>query len=514
LPNPIILFLLIFSNCSDPWQNIHEQGRIPVIEPDYTGVTIPVNIAPMNFIIKEKGKNYRIRAVSGDGEWVIDIKSSDGIVCFPLKSWKKLLNKSRGDKLKIEILVSDRSDSAKKFEPFFMRVAEEPVDPWLVYRLINPGYYSWSGIKIMQRCLENFKEEILLDNSVLDKNCINCHSFASNSPGRFLVHIRGSRSGTYIVDNGIITRTDPKIESMPGSATYPSWHPGGRYVVFSSNQVRQSFYAGAKKSIEVFDLASSLILYDTKGNDIMSINEDDTNNYFRTFPGWSNDGKYIYYCRAINHNRGNNPEMADILNTHYDLVRKPFNEETRSFGMTEIIFAAAGNDKSVSFPRVSQDGKYLVFTLHDFGTFPIWHAEADLYILNLKNGEVNKMDINSTEAESYHSWSVNSRWLVFSSKRSDGRSTRPYFAYIEQDGRSGKPFILPQKDPELYNSMLESFNIPEFVTGRIDAGPRDFEAAGRQEALRATDGDPADDSVPVKPAYNPDTATMSRPVHQ
>ena len=137
-------------------------------------------------------------------------------------------------------------------------------------------------------------------------------------------------------------------------------------------------------------------------------------------------------------------------------------------------------NKSASFPRISPDGKYLVFTLADYGTFPIWHREADLYLLNLQSNIVKKMDINSDETESYHSWSVNGNWLVFSSKRADGRSARPYFAYIDSSGKQGKEFLLPQKDPSIYDRMLESFNIPEFVTGRIKVNPRDFAKATHQ----------------------------------
>jgi hypothetical protein len=108
----------------------------------------------------------------------------------------------------------------------------------------------------MQRCIETFNEEPVIDNRILDMNCINCHSFSQRSPDKFMVHIRGSHGGTYFVDNASITRRDPKIDAMPGGATYPAWHPGGRFVAYSSNQVRQAFYARPEKVIEVFDLVS------------------------------------------------------------------------------------------------------------------------------------------------------------------------------------------------------------------------------------------------------------------
>jgi Tol biopolymer transport system component len=508
-----IFLFLIFAACSSFDGDVQPAGRLASIEPDYTGVTIPPNIAPLNFIIREEGEKFNILVTGEKSSEKIEITSGNGKIIFPMKAWKKLLGENVGSEIRFELKIKNREGFVTAYEPFFMVVANEPIDPYLAYRLIPPGYYSWSHIRIMQRCLENFNETPVVDNAILDKNCINCHSFAGNDPERFMVHVRGSKGGTYFMDQGEIKRTDPKIESMPGSATYPSWHPGGRFIAYSSNQVRQSFYAGSGKSIEVFDLAGSMVVYDTRANKIISVNEEDTTNYLRTFPGWSNDGKYLYYCRALN-TMTNEPGMVEITSVRHDLVRKSFDEATSSFGATEVVFNASADDKSVSFPRISPDGKYLVFTLADFGTFPIWHKEADLYSIELGNGKVSKMDLNSDFAESYHSWSTNGRWLVFSSKRSDGRSTRPYFAWIDENGRSAKPFILPQKDPEYYHSLIESFNIPEFVSGKIKAGPRDFARAAKLEALKSESAPQPENARPdlsekvISPAVTP------WPVHQ
>lgn len=488
-------------------------NRIPAIYPDYTGVTIPPNIAPLNFIVQEDGGKYLAVAIPKNGGKQLELKSDGDKILFPINQWKKLLKESTGSSIQIEIRMQVTDGSIKIFDPFTITVAADPVDPYLAYRLIPPGYYSWSHIRIMQRCLEDFNEYTIIENELLDKNCVNCHSFARNSPDRFMVHVRGSKGGTYFMDDGKLVRTDPKIASMPGSATYPSWHPGGRYVAYSSNQVRQSFYAAAEKSIEVFDLEGSMVMFDTQDNEIISIQEEDTTNYLRTFPGWSPDGKYLYYSRAKNTVSAANPDMAGITGVHHDLVRKFFDEATETFGNTEVVYAASVEGKSVSFPRISPDGRFLVFTLHDFGTFPIWHAEADLYSLDLGSGVVTKLDLNSNEAESYHSYSLNGRWLVFSSKRSDGRSTRPFIAYMNPDGTSAKPFMLPQKDPEVYSTMIESFNIPEFVTGKISAGPRDFEAATNQTAIISKPGNESS-AGPAKARSDANTSISTRSAHE
>ncbi len=506
---------LILAGCSGKIsENIPMEGRKPVIEPDYDEVTIPPNIAPMNFIIKENGTHYRITATSGNRKQV-NLKSSDGVVRFREKSWRKLLNSAKGGEIELRIYSTRGGKALTGFEPVHMNVSDDPVDPYLAYRLIYPGYYSWSHIRIMQRSTESFREEPVFDNQIMEKNCANCHSFNRNSADRFLIHIRGSLGGTYFVENGEITRTDPKIDAMPGTATYPAWNPDGRFVAFSSNQVRQGFYSLPEKAIEVFDLVSSLVIYDRQKNEIITVTDSDTTKYLQTFPSWSPDGKYLYFCRSLPHKSSTGPEFDDIINTHYDLARKSFDPDTRSFGETEVVFDAAAINKSASFPRISPDGKFLVFTLHDYGTFPIWHREADLYLLDMQTGKCGRMTLNSDETESYHTWSLNSRWLVFSSKRLDGRSARPFIAHIDSLGNQGKPFVLPQKDPSLYDRMLESFNIPEFVNGRIEINPRDLARASRQTALKSGSGDKPG-TIQVRSVNKTEIPLMDkeRPIHE
>ena len=126
--------------------------------------------------------------------------------------------------------------------------------------------------------------------------------------------------------------------------------------------------------------------------------------------------------------------------------------------------------KSISFARPSPDGKYIMFTLSDYGNFSIWHKEADLWLYDLKDGSLREMkEVNSDDVESYHSWSSEGTWFVFSSRRLDGLYTRPFFASIDKEGNITKPFLLPQCKPlEFYNMNLYSYNVPEFITEKVD----------------------------------------------
>lgn len=455
--------------------------REPVIEPDYSGVTIPPNIAQLNFRILEDGVYFTIKCFSPDGRDLFSIKSKNGIVRFPSRLWTKLLTENRGRSVRFEISSINNDGKISKYIPVTLDISNERIDPYICYRLLYPGYESWSEMQIIQRSVEDFRESVIFDNRVMKNNCVNCHTFLKYDPGKFFLHVRGSLKGTYFIENKDLTRRILRTDNMTSNAVYPAWHPGGRYIVFSSNAVVQSFNMIPGKRIEVYDQTSGLVIYDSEYNKISAIEEKDTTEYMDTFPCWSPGGDYLYYCRT-----NQVKESFDFSKIKYNLVRKVFDQSSGLFGETEVIFKAEDIDKSVTLPSISPDGNYLVFTLHDYGTFSIWHKEADLYLLDLTNGRINRMTLNSDESESHHAWSSNGKWIVFSSKRSDGITARPYFAYFGSPDNVGKPFVLPQKDPDLYEKLAKTFNRPEFVSGKVVAGPRDFARASKDEPAYAT----------------------------
>ena len=85
-----------------------------------------------------------------------------------------------------------------------------------------------------------------------------------------------------------------------------------------------------------------------------------------------------------------------------------------------------------------------------------------------------RLSCNSPETDSFHSWSGNSRWFVFSSKRRDGFTARPYFVHVDEQGKLSKPFVMPQKDPAFYDTFIKTYNVPELVKEKIKINPREF----------------------------------------
>ena len=472
--------ILLISSCGrKPHGVIAISDLIPKLDPDYTEITIPPNIAPLNFNINEKGSAFFVRFSSGSDSKV-EISSRTGKIIIPGKRWKELLRKSTGTDLNVEVFSKDDKGNWTRYKSFKDRVVSEPIDPFLYYRLLYPGYESWSELSINRRNLETFRTRALIENTVVDENCVNCHSFNTGRSDDFLFHMRGSMGGTYFYSDREFKKINLKTKEMKNGAVYPRWHPSGKFVAFSSNKIIQRFHAADNKKVEVSDLESSLVLYDVERNEIMDIKLTDSEKYMDTYPEWSPDGNYLYFCRADQIG-----ETYDYQKIKYNLYRVPFDTESRSCGDAELIFDASLIDKSIAFPRIAPDGRFLILTVFDYGCFPIWHKEADLYSIDLQNLKADRMNLNSDFADSYHSWSSNSKWLVFSSKRGDGLTARPYISYIEENGESNKPFILPQKDPEFYSRLLKSFNIPEFSTTKIDMSPGEIRKLSKTEATQA-----------------------------
>uniref|UniRef100_UPI0032165AB2 TolB family protein n=1 Tax=uncultured Draconibacterium sp. TaxID=1573823 RepID=UPI0032165AB2 len=476
---PILLSFILLSCLKKPDSEIEKLDVQANIYPDYTNILVPYNIAPLNFKIEERGEAFIVRILEDNGK-KNEFTSSDGVFKFPERKWRSILKRNKNKNISFEVLVK-QENKWSQYATFQNKVSGEEVDPYLYYRILYPGYESWAEISIVQRSMESFDETPVIKNNVVGQNCVNCHAFNSKNPNNFLFHMRGSLGGTYFLNEGDLEKFNLKTKQMKNGAVYPRWHPSGNFVAFSSNKIMQQFHAANEKKIEVSDLNSTLVLYDVKKNSMMNIPVDINKEFMDTYPEWSPDGRYLYFCRAKQ-----TVEGYDYRDIKYNLYRVSFNEGSRLFGVPELVYDAAKNGKSVSFPRISPDGSKLVFTYHDYGCFSIWHKEADLYTVDLNKLSVKKCELNSDFSESYHSWSSNSKWMVFSSKRGDGLTARPYISYINKNGNASKPFVLPQKDPEFYKAFIKTFNIPEFAQAEINFNPETIREAASKNAIQAS----------------------------
>ena len=459
------------------------------IYPDYKDVTVPINIAPLNFAIEEEADDYVTRLKSGSTEVVIGGQS----VQIAPTDWEAL---KAADSKHITVEVfTQKGGKWTRHNPFLINVVQDKIDPYISYRLISPSYVTYENLTLNQRCVENFDETLIYGNMINtdEKNgqCINCHTSQNGNPNRTQFHIRQHMGGTVINMDGDIKKVDMKVDGVISAGVYPAWHPTADLIAYSVNKTGQTFHTYDTQKIEVQDTYSDLVLYDIKKNEVMTL-ECDTND-LDCFPAWDNEGKYLYYCSAhyekIDSSPAKTKEMDLIENfekVHYNLYRRSFDLKSMKFGPRELVYDCA-DTCSATLPRISPDGRYLLFTRGDFGVFHIWHNSADLYLMDLKTRQTRcATELNSPEVESYHTWSTNGKWIVFSSRRYDGNFTRPFFAYLKEDGTFTKPFELPQENPRYHQEFLRSYNVPEFLTGPVGATVYQLAEAGSVEATKAT----------------------------
>ncbi len=461
----LLLFALLLTACGghpDVPTNYTKSNSMPAIYPDYVDVTIPSNIAPLNFMLTDEAYTDCVaRLTSADGK---SLTYGDGRkVLIDKEEWNTMLKASAGKAIDVEVF--GKKDGAWiAFKSFKINVAKEEIDPYISYRLIEPSYVMFDKMNISQRQITSFEESEIFNNKVScdakKGQCINCHSYQNYHTDNMLFHVRVTHGATVIVSDGKLTAVNLKRDNTISAGVYPAWHPTEKLIAFSTNHTAQEFHTTNKNKVEVFDTASDLILYDIKNDKVLPICSDTTR--LEVFPTWSPDGKWLYYCSAADSIKGVTIKKT-YNKLHYNIYRKSFDAKTLSFGEEELVYDAVEKGRSCSLPRISPDGQYLVFAEGEYGCFNIWHYDADIVMINLHNGlPMDLKAMNSNRADSYPSWSSNGKWLMCASRRDDGNYSRVYFSYF--DGKKmHKAFMLPQNDPEHNELRLKSYNRPEFM---------------------------------------------------
>ncbi|MCR5821238.1 MAG: hypothetical protein K6F94_09905 [Bacteroidaceae bacterium] len=569
------LSILVLSACSGPSvpKQFTENELRPHIYPDYADITIPVNIAPITFHIDDEAKDYVTRISVGDSEWTF----GGDDVCPSERQWRDIKQKALAEtegKIDVEVFVNN-DKGWQRMRPFAYTVVSDSIDPYISYRLISPSYITYEDLTLNQRCLETFDESLIYGNMINSDEengqCLNCHHTQWYNPERLQFHVRHHLGGTIIAYDGDIRKVNLKTDSTLSAGVYPTWHPKQPWIVYSTNLTGQSFHTRDVEKIEVQDTKSNLIFYNLETNEVTPITNDSTN--LDCFPFWSPDGKYIYYVSAHWERRDTVNLDFELIqhykDVQYNLYRMAFDEKSMTFGPRQLVYDAVARNRSVTLPRISPDGRWLMFTEGQFGVFHIWHTDADLYLMDLtripfgdapapvaykSKGAAGKSDIasaadnkhekgadtpdavtaataqkkpdgitaasprasggkptlkgpivkahegtirdsasiaeaskiplpeyirviseiNSPDVDSYHSWSSNGRWVIFSSRRVDGNFTRPFITYFRKDGTFTKPFELPQRNPQYHREFMRSFNIPEFMSGPVTVSPQEF----------------------------------------
>jgi hypothetical protein len=477
----VALLAVLFGYVSSHYTSAIEQftaiDRPARLSPDYTDLVVPPNIAPLNFLILEDGIFYCATISSASGQ-TIEVFSKSPEIIIPQKPWSRLLTANRGKELHIDIFAKADDGRWNRFQTLTNTVANEEIDDYLVYRKIMPAHGRWGDIGIRQRNLTNYDEATVLDNSSFRDGCLNCHSFWNNRPDKMTIGIRSPLYGS-----SVLLIEDGEAQKIGTKFGYTAWHPSGKVIAYSINEVYQYFHSSRSEVREVIDEDSMLAYYLLDSETAKTTPEISRKDRLETYPTWSPDGKYLYYssARMPKENTDLGPPR-DYNEIKYDLMRISYDLASDEWGSAETILPTEQTGRSHTLARISPDGRWLLFCMSDYGSFPVYAPSSDLYMIDLKaveeNGryEYKRLPINSDKSESWHSWSSNSRWIVFSSKRLHGVFTRTYISHIDEDGNAGKPILLPQKDPTFYDSHLRTFSVPELI---IEPIPSTKEQLGR-----------------------------------
>lgn len=466
--------------------------RVPAITPDYSGIMAPPNIAPLNFVINEPGEEYCAEISSNWGD-AIAVTGYTPSLCIPIGKWKKLLNQNIGQPLRISIYVKDKFGAWRGYKPLYDTIAREPIDGYVTYRTLSYLYNFSTDLHIYERDLGSFIEKQLINSNNFAWGCCNCHTPKGGDPSTFVTQFRSKNFGS-----GMLLSINGKLRTIGSRLGYPAWHPGGKIIAFAVYNVRQCFHESAKNFIDVYDNTSDIVLYDVDHDKTFAIPELFGKQTLKTWPTWSPDGRYLYYCFSPTpwtDIEKTPPDNFDMLK--FSLLRIAYNTTDKTWGPVDTVLNSTETGLSISQPRFSPDGRFLLFCMHYYGGYPHTQISSDLYMMDMATGKYGKPDINSDFSESWHDWSKNGRWILFSSKRNGGIFTRIYFSYVDSSGIAHKPFIMPQSDPAFYESFIKCYNYPEFATGPIPFSERRLLEA-IQSKNKINVALPASLSVPIR----------------
>ena len=341
------------------------------------------------------------------------------------------------------------------------RISKYAVDPVVVYRLVTPLFHGLKTPNIYWRDLVSAETRMFLPSKT--SYCTNCHVFPNEpAPGEkdvtMAVAVRKSFESLRLL--GLYDFGSQKGETVTTNTFFMSWGPKGRKLAVTAGE-RVAVRVPITLETQQFHVCvADIVIVDRDTLDVLPLAGASEPDYMETLPAWSPDGKTIVFARA--------KEFGEIPDkVKYELFKVPYNNGNG--GQAVPVAGATGNGKSNYAPRFSPDGKWLVFNMADSGS--LVEPTADLWIVSTEEGALPmKLECNTENAmDSHHSWSSNSRWLLFAGKPEDGIFARVYLTEIDDEGHASPPVEMPGQ-----TEKMVCYNVPEFLRYRPKIDPEDI----------------------------------------
>ena len=398
--------------------------------------------------------------------------------------WQSIKTISRTDTVFLTIIGEHRGIFGAKYSSgrVGFSISQDSVGASIFYRAVPlPFGYAVKNVREIAWYLgsiEGGRPHKVLDNVPV---CANCHSFSGNGLLAMDVDYANDK-GSYIIApvkdtlhmtfDKIITWTDYRKED--GIITYgllSQISPDGRYVL-STVKDRSVFVAvdNLEYSQLFFPIKGIIAVYDRSTGKFNELPGASDKKYVQSNPNWSPDNHEIMFTRADRYISSKIDNSGSVLlkledaqefvdrqrDFKFDLYRLQFNHGRG--GIAVPVGGASQNGKSNFFARYSPDGQWIVFCQSE--DFMLLQPDSKLYIMPAGGGIPRLMNCNTTHMNSWHSWSPNGKWLVFSSK-SKGPYTQLYLTHIDEKGNDSPPVFLE-------NMAFDdrAANIPEFFNNR------------------------------------------------
>ncbi len=465
-------------------------SALSITEP-YDQTIFPPDIAPFTITWKDTNPESR--------NWLLTLRFTDGTPPIHVLAgqtrwtpegalWEKIKAHSIGTPAEISITGIDgpTSPTVTSRDRITILTAAEPVAAAVFFRRV-PLPFSTKNFDQMKWCLGNIstnaKPKVVMENLPV---CASCHLFSRDGKTMSMEMNFGGDGGAQFVtpvrkdirltaDDFMSWNDYPRTGVLPKSrGLFGKMSPSANYLVSSVNEISLALITNEAAFSQVFfPTYGILATYSIKERKFTPLPGADDFQYVHANPNWSPDEQFIAFCRArtkneVHENIANVVSMFkdegihalnEKYNIQFDLYQIPFHQGQG--GIAKPIEGACKNGFSNYFPRYSPDGKWIVYTRSKTGI--MLQPDSELYIVPSNGGVARRMTCNRKLFNSWHSWSPNGRWLLFSSKVNTP-FTEIFLTHVDEAGNDSPPVRLSQ-----FSSSTHAANVPEFVNIAPDA---------------------------------------------